>query len=335
MIVPKPPRFLARPLHGFGRRLLSLALLALPAAGLAEPQQRLPRPVPPVLAPVSVAAETAAKAPSATPVASLKPALWLVRDKDTQIYLFGTIHVLAASAPWFEGRLAQAFAASDTLVTEVGDIGGLEAAQSLLQGAQLPPGQTLRGRLSPADRTALEAAAAKAGIPITALDRFKPWYAAVVLSSLPLIRAGYRLDQGVEMQLATRARDAGKKQEALETAAYQLALFDSLPEPSQIAYLRQVVDNFDQVTQQIGTLVSEWGQGDADGLAAVMNADKSDPALVEALLTRRNAAWADWIKARLARPGTLFVAVGAGHLAGPQSVQTALAQRGIKAARVQ
>ena len=321
---------LSRALSRLAGRLLAAALLTVPATVAAEAQQRLPRAVPPTLAPA-----TNLPAASAARADPLKPALWLVSDADTRIYLFGTIHVLAPGVNWFDGQIARAFAGSDALVTEVAEVGGLDATQKLLAGAQLPPGQTLRGKLSPADRAALEAAVAKAGLPVAAIDRLKPWYAAVVLSSMPLIKAGYRLDQGVEMQLARRAKQAGKKQEALETAAYQLSLFDSLPESSQIAYLRQVVDNLDTVTTQIGTLVSEWGEGDAEGLAAAMNADKSDPALIEALLTRRNAAWADWVKARLARPGTVFVAVGAGHLAGRDSVQQALSARGIAAARVQ
>jgi hypothetical protein len=53
------------------------------------------------------------------------------------------------------------------------------------------------------------------------------------------------------------------------------------------------------------------------------------------LLTRRNARWAEWIDARLDRPGTVFLAVGAGHLAGRDSVQAMLEKRGIKAKRVQ
>jgi len=300
-------------------------LLAVPPASQGKPAQPRPHAAAPALA----AAATSHRG------ATLHPALWQVSDEDTTIYLFGTIHVLEPGVTWFDGPVAAAFASADALVTEVAGIDGLEAAQAMLQQALLPPDKTLRGLLGPADRAALEAALARAQIPPAAIDRFKPWYAAVVLSSLPLIRAGYRLDQGVEIQLARRAQSAGKQHQGLETMAYQLALFDSLPQSSQIAYLRQVVDHLDQVTQQIGALVAEWGEGDADGLATAMNSDKSDPALVEALLTRRNQAWAAWIAERLAKPGIVFLAVGAGHLAGPDSLQHVLAERGIASRRVQ
>ena len=300
------------------RALAGLALLATPA--LADPQS-LPSPVPPSLREVAPA--------------PLKPALWMVSDADTTIYLFGTIHALRPGLAWFGGAVEQAFAESGTLVTEIQDVGSMDTAQTLLASAMLPPGQTLRGKLSAADRTAFEAALERAAIPPAALDRFKPWYAAVVLSSLPLLRAGYRLDQGVEIQLATRAKAAGKSQQALETAAYQLGLFDSLPEASQLGYLREVVANLDQVTAQIDNLIVEWGEGDADSLAAQMNADKSDAQLVEVLLARRNRAWAEWIDTRLETPGTVFLAVGAGHLAGSGSVQDVLSGKGIVSQRLQ
>lgn len=304
------------------RALTGLTLLASPA--LADPQT-LPKPMPTALRPVL----------QEVPPAPLKPALWMVSDEDTTIYLFGTIHALRPGLPWFEGKVAQAFRESATLVTEIQDVGSLDTAQTLLGTAMLPPGQTLRGKLSATDRAAFEAALERAAIPVAGLDRFKPWYAAVVLSSLPLLRAGYQLDQGVEIQLATRAKASGKTQEALETAAYQLGLFDSLPEASQLGYLRQVVENLDQVTSQVDNLIIEWGEGDADGLAALMNADKSDAQLVEVLLSRRNRAWAEWIDKRLETPGTVFLAVGAGHLAGGGSVQDVLSGKGIVSQRLQ
>lgn len=299
---------------------LSLGGLALATPALADPQA-LPKPVAPTLREV--------------PPAPLHPALWMVRDADTTIYLFGTIHALRPGVAWFDETVARAFGESGTLVTEIADVGGMDTAQTLLGNAMLPAGQSLRGRMSEADRTAYDEALTGALVPPAALDRFKPWYAAVVLSSLPLLRAGYKLEEGVELQLAAKAKAASKKQEALETAAYQLGLFDALPEASQLGYLRQVVDNLPQVTQQIDTLAAEWGEGDTDTLAKTMNAEEMDAGLTEALLTRRNQAWAKWIGERLKQPGTVFVAVGAGHLAGPGSVQDQLAAAGVKSERLQ
>ncbi|MFC4295236.1 TraB/GumN family protein [Novosphingobium tardum] len=304
----------------------TLGLLSLGSPALADPQA-LPAAVPTQLKPAAPVAPV--------PAVAARPALWAVKDADTTIYLFGTIHALKPGIAWFDGPVAKAFDGSQELVTEVADVGSLDAAQTLMSRALLPEGESLRAKLSDADRAAYDAALAKASIPAAAIDKFKPWYAAVALSSLPLMRAGYAIDQGVEIQLAAKAKAQQKQQGALETVAYQLGLFDSLPEASQLSYLRQVVANLDNVTTQIESLIGEWSKGDADKLAQEMNADTSDPVLVKALLTQRNHAWADWIGKRMEQPGTVFLAVGAGHLAGPDSVQTALAAKGIAAQRLQ
>jgi uncharacterized protein YbaP (TraB family) len=90
----------------------------------------------------------------------------------------------------------------------------------------------------------------------------------------------------------------------------------------------------DTVKTTLDQMVSEWAKGDADRLAELMNEGMDDPAVAEALLYRRNANWAEWIKARLDQPGSVFIAVGAGHLAGARSVQDCLAQQGIAVIRV-
>ncbi len=69
-------------------------------------------------------------------------------------------------------------------------------------------------------------------------------------------------------------------------------------------------------------------------IAMALERDALPPELYEALLTRRNRAWTDWLIARLDRPGTVLFAVGAGHLAGRVSVQSMLAGRGFTARRI-
>ena len=75
---------------------------------------------------------------------------------------------------------------------------------------------------------------------------------------------------------------------------------------------------------------------DARALARDMNESlKDSPEVAKTLLTDRNARWATWIKQRMAKPGTVFIAVGAGHLAGADSVQAQLAKQGVTAQRIQ
>lgn len=120
-----------------------------------------------------------------------------------------------------------------------------------------------------------------------------------------------------------------------ETLGEQLGFFDSLPEPQQIAFLNSVVKDLDTLGPTLDKMVVLWAKGDPDGLAVAMNESlAATPELAETLLYDRNARWADALKARMEQPGTLFVAVGAGHLAGEKSVQDYLKERGLTVTRV-
>ena len=273
--------------------------------------------------------------PTATPTRAT-PALWKVADEDTTIYLFGTVHILPEGIKWYAGPVSEALESADVLVTEIPVGPDTEAAmqQAVMQKGVLPAGSTLRGLLNPDQVAAYEGALGKLGIPAPAFDQFKPWMAGLTLTVVPLIQQGYKLDAGVEEKLVTLA-GPDKPRDALETVEFQLGLFDGMDQPAQIEFLLASAQSVDTVKPMLDAMVAEWAEGDADGLAAIMNQELGDPAVAEALLYSRNANWAEWIDTRLDSPGTVFMAVGAGHLAGERSVQDLLAQRGIATDRVQ
>lgn len=273
-------------------------------------------------------------APPAPAVQAAQPALWKIADEDTTIYLFGTVHLLQNNTNWLTPKIASALASSDQLVTEVDLDASKASAPDFVSRGLLPEGQSLRAMMTRADRAAFEKAMQTMGLPVNAFDRFKPWYAGMMLNLLPLMKQGYSGNNGVEAVLAAK-KDPKTATGALETVGYQLDLFDSMPKAQQLSYLRSVVDALPDIKTTIAKMVDEWLAGDADGLANLINDPKTDPALLERLLYARNAHWADWIAERMKQPGTVFIAVGAGHLAGKGSVQDELSHRGIASARVQ
>jgi uncharacterized protein len=291
-----------------------LAMLAALSASLAMPLQAKP-------APRHAAAVTA------------RPALWKLSDRDTTIYLFGTIHALPQGVNWFNGEVARAFNVSQELVTEIAGPG--DAKNELMRVAILPDGQSLRAMLPERDRAAYEKALTGLQMPAGALDRFEPWYAAIALSTMPLLKAGYGTEHGVEAALDAKAKALKRPHVGLETVEYQLGLFDSLPLDVQKRYLGEIVEHMPTIREELVAIVEEWKRGNAEKLAELMNADEDDPVLVATLITNRNRAWAEWVKARMAKPGTVFLAVGAGHLAGPGSLQDQLRALGFTTTRVQ
>ena len=300
--------------------LVAAALLAvLPGAALAR-ERHFPTPIPARHVP----------APDIT-----RPALWKVGNGTTTIYLFGTVHALPKGVEWFDGPVAAAFDASDTLVTEIIEKSPEEMRGIVMGKAMLPEGETLRTQLSPAMRAKFEKALRANAMAPESFDRFRPWYAAIALSTLPLMRTGYDPANGVDGKLVARAASLGKGHEALETPEYQLGLFGQLPQPLQIQYLKEVVEGIGTIPHDLKIMIAEWKHGNASRLAKIMNANESDPRLTNILLINRNVNWAEWVKARMARPGTVFVAVGAGHLAGKGSLLDQLKARGLVVHRVQ
>ncbi len=274
-----------------------------------------------------------AEAPTATAPAN-GPALWKVADKDTTIYLFGTVHVLPKEIEWYDATIAKALEGSDMLVTEIPMDAASEAEMQQLTGAKgmLPAGTTLRSLLTLEQTATYTAAMGKMGIPVESFDPVKPWLAGLTFSLLPLMQQGYDLNSGVEKVLLAKVGD--KPKGALETAEFQLGIFDGMTQEAQVAFMMEAATGLDEVKPMLDRMVTEWSEGDADQLAEVMNEGMDDPKVAEALLYSRNANWAEWIDNRLDQPGTVFIAVGAGHLAGAKSVQDILSQKGIKVTRV-
>lgn len=273
------------------------------------------------------------EAVQAAPLA--QPALWKVSDEDTTIYLFGTIHLLPKGINWYDGKVAQAFEQAQELVTEIPDVPQQQTMAVTMQLGALPQGQTLRGAMTPEERDRFEAALQSLKVPAAAFDSMKPWLASVALATIPLMQAGYSLDNGVEAQLDQRNKALGRPRLGMETLEYQLGIFDGLPPNAQKTLLFETIAALPDFPKEVDKMVGAWSKGDALVLAELLNEGMDDPELYKVLLTDRNRHWSAWIDDRLDRPGTVFIAVGAGHLGGKDSVQEFLGKAGIKVERVQ
>jgi uncharacterized protein YbaP (TraB family) len=303
-----------------------LFLLGLTAAGMAAAQNAAPS----VSAPSPAPAATSSRA-----TVDADPALWVVKDKDTTIYLFGTIHVLKPGLSWFDDGVKKAFDSSDELVLEMVQPDQATMQNIVLSKAYSLSGPTLTERLPEADRGNYLKAMNSLGIPPAAFDRVQPWFAATNLSLLPLMKLGYDPKSGPETVLTEAAATDKKAIEGLETPEQQIGYLAGLPEKVQMAFLESTLKDLPKTEETMNGMVAAWSRGDPDALAKFMNDGLDDsPELAKTLLFDRNARWAQWIKARLDKPGTVFVAVGAGHLAGRQSVIDQLKTLKIKAKRV-
>lgn len=272
---------------------------------------------------------TASQAP-----AGPRPAMWTLSDSDTKIYLFGTFHLLPEGYAWRTPKFDKAVAESSGLVTELGDpAAGMGTMMSLGVSPGLPP---IMERVPEDKRDELRRMIEESGLPVAILDKLETWAAAIALLGVTFKRLDLDPGAGVETGLTAGFKQAGKPIEGLESVAQQFGFFDALPEDAQRAFLAGMLDDPAELKRLFERMTAAWSAGDVAGIAATFNEDVDfSPLLHERLLKQRNAAWAEWLAKRLDKPGTIMVAVGAGHLAGPDSVQAMLAKKGLKTKRVQ
>ena len=265
-----------------------------------------------------------------------EPALWVAKSGGATVYLFGTVHALKSETDWETPKVARAFAESRELWLEAEDADPLTMAPIV---AQLGIDRThkLSADVQPADLPRLDAAAKAAGLPgEAALEPMRPWLAALTLAALPIIKAGYDPAKGVDNVLKAKAAAVGKPVHSLESAEQQLHFFADFPKARQVEMLRQVLDEVASGSAQVEEILAAWAAGDLATLDKDMNeVDERDyPDLHAVLIVNRNEAWAEKIAAWMkSGKGEIFVAVGAGHLVGKDSLQKALEARGIAVAR--
>jgi uncharacterized protein YbaP (TraB family) len=268
--------------------------------------------------------------------ARAEPALWAARSDTATIYLFGTVHLLKDDTNWRSARIDQALWQAGELWLEVQDPSDRQAMLPLVQQYGIDAAHPLSSRLDPPVLAHLKTAAAKVGVAsIAMLEPMRPWMAGMFLAVQQAEHSGYDQVQGVDKILRQDITRSNRPVIGLETVQQQLMYFASLTPEAEVQMLDETLDEIDEGTQALDDIVAAWAAGDEDKIAKLLDdgfRDK-DPAAYQALIVDRNAAWAERLKERLAGTGVAFVAVGAAHLAGKDSLQAELAKRGVKVER--
>lgn len=258
------------------------------------------------------AAALGAAIPSTAPApAPPQPAMFVVHDADTTIYLFGTFHALDGDSHWFASGVRNAFEQSNELVLETLLPEGPDAGRELRDAMPRPA-------VAPS-----------------------PSFLATTKMAISASRAeGMQVDHGADTVLRHIAEAEGKPVEQLETLQFQLNMFNHMPAastPPAGAKAGQAIDqeSMESLTTMMARMQSAWKRGDQSVFVHLLDEMQANsPDTYRMMFTERNARWADWIAARMQTPGTVFVAVGAGHLAGKDSVLVRLAEKGIESQRV-
>jgi uncharacterized protein YbaP (TraB family) len=267
--------------------------------------------------------------------ARAEPAMWVIRDKDSTIYLIGTMHLLRHETEWNAAKVMKAVTESSELWLEVADIDDQASMVPLVAQYGIDRGKTLSSKLNPRQKEKLAKLAATYSVPLASLEPMKPWMAALTFAVLPLQKAGYDPNAGIDRLLKAQAEKEGDKVYGFETAEEQIRFFAELPESDQIAFLEETLGDAEKGMAQLEKLAKAWIDGDNETIGNVLVNEfkKEAPAVYEKFLVQRNIAWSEKIAEILKGSGVQQIAVGAAHLAGPDSLQVQLAKRGIKVER--
>ncbi|MDF0488488.1 TraB/GumN family protein [Sphingomonas sp. H39-1-10] len=265
------------------------------------------------------------------------PAIWRIGDRDTTIYLFGTVHVLPPGFAWRDAAIDAIVAKADTLIVEAIDEDAVpDFAVTYAGGSALPP---LAARVSPDHRAALrrftdtlppEAAAVLDGMPT--------WIAAIAVGFARDTQAGELPGPGADDWIEAQFRSRHKPVIAIEDAAKVMGQVNAVAEAEQRKTLDKALDTPAATRAERRAPTHAWAQGDlgpGSALTRDLAVTTGGDALGGALLAHRNRAWADALVRRLKVPGTALFAAGAGHFIGPDSVLALLEKRGVRVTRVQ
>lgn len=272
--------------------------------------------------------------------ASAQPALWVVKDADSTIYLFGTIHLLKPETRWQSEKLDKALADAKELWLELPTTNA-EALQGemmqLVTRYGLSPATPLSKDLTEDEMKTLDEAARLAGLSGSQLNVFRPWFAALTISTAAMTRAGYDSASGVDSKIEAIFRGREITPKGLETAEEQIKVFAGMSREQELQYLRETMEEYKDAPVELDRMVAQWASADIAGMEEmfVTEMKTEEPDLYAALLVNRNANWVVKIEEMLKGSGVIFIAVGAGHLMGPDSVLAMLEAKGVKSARVQ
>ena len=285
-----------------------------------------------------------AQTPKASPVAAAttlaNPAMWKVKGVHGTVYLFGTVHVMRKDIVWETPKVKAALNSSDTLYLEIADIGedAMKAMQPVILKMGLDMEHPLSTKISMDDVAALDTIVHDAGMPgESAIEPMRPWLVTITLSLLPLQKSGYDPALGIDQVLSAQAKTQNKPVKGFETAEQQLHVLADFPESDQVIMLHEAIVDLPKAGPQMEDVITSWTKGDVEKIASIDNDELKvkHPDLYQKILVKRNEGFADQLAALLKDPatGTVFAGIGAGHLAGPDSVLKMLEKKGYTVSR--
>jgi hypothetical protein len=265
------------------------------------------------------------------------PALWKIEHEGSTVYIFGSHHVLKEGTNWVPRSFTDVMEEVDEFVFEVEPTEErMPDAQAFIDGSgYLPEGTSLRNMLTEETRDSLGVLARRLRLDANEMDRQRPWFALLTLTSAFYGQREYSVEYGADIRILRYATWLEKPVSYLETARRQLEYFAEAIEGAPVAGFEQVVANLRDEPDAIVENIRDWRAGNVEETAMRLHAFfEHNPTAVKILLDDRNKSWAGQIEQMMSQDKTFFVTVGIGHLGGPGSVIDILCMNGWNVERI-
>jgi uncharacterized protein YbaP (TraB family) len=261
-----------------------------------------------------------------------KTFLWRIQSKTSTVYVLGSIHIFKKENYPLHPKIENAFDQSDVLAVEanVAEAGNTDV-QKMMETALYPGNETLEKHLSRDTYEFVKKELEGIGIPLQLVQRQRPWFLALTLTSLEILKLGYEPNSGIDMYFLSKAK--GKKRILeLENLDYQFKLLSQFSDNDQELFLLYTLKDLNILGQEVNRLIQAWTSGDTKRLESIMTKSITEDgrlsSVYEKLVYERNKTMASRIEDLLKEKETCFVVVGAGHLVGSKGIVEILKEKG-------
>lgn len=268
-----------------------------------------------------------------------KSLLWKISGKDLQesSYLFGTIHIINKEDYFFTPHMQKALDDSESVAFEIDmeEMSDFSNIMGMMSSMYMQDNKTLKDLLTEDEYQLVSDHFSEMGLPLMLLERIKPMFLSVLAGGGEDMMS-FSPDGGdgsmvsYEMKLAESAKAQEKEISGLETMEFQMSLFDSIPYDAQAKMLLSSIEaeKPEEGENQLDQMVKMYKDQDIQSMHSIMDSDPDGlGGYEELLLQKRNRNWIPKMSEMMSS-GSVFFAVGAGHLGGEEGVISLLRQAG-------
>ena len=289
------------------------------------------------------APQAEASSASASVPASVQPrgTLYRVQYQGHTAYLFGTIHVGKPEFYPLEPQVLQGLKEAEVLAVEFDISDGEPVQKAVFKYALYPNAGTIDQHVAPKTLARTKKALEGLGLPYDGVSHMKPWMIADEILILSLQKQGYPSELATDIFLINTAKSDKKPIVSLESADFQLGIFDKLTPKQQEAYLNDSLDDLEsgEVASKNQDLLTAWAHADQKAFDALLAEARDDKTVsgrffYRNLLLARNPAMADKIAQLIKAHEHSFVGIGLLHLVGQEGVPQLLQKKGFTVERL-